>query len=170
MSTSSGKNGSGGGGGSSSLSAIYNATLPTYFSGQASTLQTDANGRLIVSPFSLIFSAPLQTYGSVGVGSDTAFPSSISTTGTSLGALPTGGSRIQISIPPGASVSLYIASAVAASAAAAALVARTYSNASGNTSNLDVTFDLNGTQAWITNVVAGTSSTYISGKPIYRFL
>jgi hypothetical protein len=36
--------GGGGGGGSS---AQYNATLPTYTSGASSTLQTDANGRLI---------------------------------------------------------------------------------------------------------------------------
>jgi hypothetical protein len=37
----------GGGGGGGGASAAYNATLPTYTSGASSTLQTDANGRLI---------------------------------------------------------------------------------------------------------------------------
>jgi hypothetical protein len=39
----------GGGGGNGGASAAYNSTLPTYTSGQSSTLQTDVNGRLITA-------------------------------------------------------------------------------------------------------------------------
>ena len=40
----------GGGGGGGGASAQYNATLPTYTSGAAATLQTDVNGRLLTNP------------------------------------------------------------------------------------------------------------------------
>ena len=121
------------------------------------TVQGIANGKV------------LPTATSNGIGADTAFPGSVSTSGTSLGSLPAGATGLVIHIPIGASVTLYVASAQAASAAAAALVASTYANASTNTNNLDVQIPLNGQQVWVTNFTSGSSTTYISGIPTFRF-
>lgn len=149
---------------------MYSTTLPTLNPGQTSPLQCDINGRFIPAPLTEIFSSPFQTQGAGGVGQDTAFPSSVSTSGTSLGSLPSGANRLQLHIPPGASVSGYVAPAVASNATAAALVSETYNNASGNTNNLDVSVELNGQLFWVTNYTSGTSSTYISGKPVFRYI
>jgi hypothetical protein len=151
------------------LSGTYNSTLPTLTPGQSTSVQVDTNGRIITAPASLIFASPLQTYGGGGVGADIAFPATVSTNGTSLGALPLGASRLQIHLPVGSSVSIYVSPVIVASAVAAALVASTYNNAAANTNNLDVNIDLNGEQVWVTNYTVGTASTFISGKPVYRF-
>lgn len=163
--------GSGSGGSSGSLGAIYNASLPTYFSGQATMLQTDNNGRLIVAPFSLIFSAPLQTYPSVGVGSNFSAASlTITTTGVSAGNVPSGASALRVSLPPGANISFYVAAAVAANSTAAVVVSTTRNNASANTDAIVFDIPLNSQSVFITNVTVGTSTTYVSGQPILRFI
>ena len=160
----------GNGGSLNTLSGVYNTSLPTLTQGQTSTIQVDSNGRIITAPSSLIFNSSLPIYSGSGVGADTVFPSSVSTSGTSLGALPNLAGQLQIHLPPGSSVSLYIAPTVAANATAAALVSETYANASGSISALDVTLSLSGQQVWVTNYINGTSTTYTSGKPVYRFL
>ena len=157
--------------GSGSLSAVYNATLPTYFSGEATVLQTDNNGRLIVAPFSLIFSAPLQTYPSVGVGASFSAASlSVTTTGVSAGTPPTGASALRVCLPPGASISYYVAAAVAADSTAAVVISSTRNNASANTDSIEFDIPLNGMLVFITNVVVGTPTSLISGQPILRFI
>ena len=160
----------GNGGSLGPLSCVYNTALPTLTTGQTSVVQCDSIGRVISAPASLIFASPFQTYPATGVGADTVFPSSVSTSGTSLGTPPSGASRILIHLPPGSSVTLYVAPTVAANATAAALVSVAYANASGATSNLDVPLDLNGQFVWVTNYTSGTAGTYISGKPVYRFI
>lgn len=160
----------GGGSAFNLWSCQYNATLPTLMNGQNGIVQCDSLNRVITAPQSLLFSSALQTYPATGVGADTVFPGSVSTSGTSLGVLPTGASKIRIHIPIGASVTGYVAAAQASSAAAAALVARTYNNASANTNNLDLDVDLNGMQFWVTNYTSGSSTTYTSGSPVFRFI
>ena len=148
----------------------YDTTPPTLTNGQISPFQVDSLGRLVVSPFSLIFGSPLQTYSASGVGSDTAFPSTVSAVGTTLGTLPTGASGVVIHLPPGAGVSFYVATTVAANSTAASLVSLTRNNPSSSVDNLDVNVPLNGQNIWVTNYTSGTATTYISGKPVFRFM
>lgn len=148
----------------------YETTPPSLLNGQIAPLQVDAEGRLVTAPFSLIFGSPLQTYSAGGVGADTAFPSTVSAVGTTLGTAPTGSSAVLLHIPPGASVSFYVATTVAANSTAAALVAETRNNPSTAVDNLDVMIPLNGQFIWITNYTSGTATTYISGHPIFRFI
>jgi hypothetical protein len=158
------------GGSLGTLSCFYGSSLPTVSVNQYSAVQCDVNGRLIVSPLSLIFGAPIQTYPSTGVGADTVFPTTVSTTGTSLGAIPSGASAIRIHLPPGSSVSFYVASSVATSSTAAALVSETRSNSSANTDTIDFSIELSNELVFVTNYTSGTSTTFISGKPVFRFI
>ena len=157
-----------GGGLDVNVVGTYNSTLPSLTTGQTAPLQADSSGRLIVSPISITSQG--------GVGIDTVFPTESSITsnnGASLGALPAGASAVLIHIPPGASVSLYFAINQLSSLSAAVPYSSTYANPSGATSSLDITIPLNAvtaTQCIITNVTAGTSTSYISGLPTYRFI
>lgn len=106
-----------------------------------------------------------------GIGVDTVFPTGVSTSGTSLGTLPSGGRGVIVHLPPGASISVYVAASVAASAAAAVTVSQTYANPSSSTSSIDLQFNLFGSnQVWIANIALGTATAYTSGLPIYRFV
>ncbi len=106
----------------------------------------------------------------IGIGADTVFPVSPSTSGTSLGTPPTFAVGVEIDVPPGSCFSEYKATTQAANAAAAALVAHTWCD-TFTTSATSFSFNLSGGQLiWITNVVAGTSSTYVSGLPTFAWL
>jgi hypothetical protein len=87
-----------------------------------------------------------------------------------LGTLPTGASGVVIHLPPGAGVSFYVATTVAANSTAASLVSLTRNNPSSSVDNLDVNVPLNGQNIWVTNYTSGTATTYISGKPVFRFM
>jgi hypothetical protein len=148
----------------------YESTPPGLTNGQIAPFQVDQSGRLVVAPFSLIFGSPLQTYSASGVGADTVFPSTVSAVGTTLGTAPTGSSGVLIHLPPGASVSFYVASTVAANSTAAALLSETRNNPSTAVDNLDVAIPLNGQFIWITNYTSGTATAYVSGHPVFRFI
>lgn len=146
----------------------YSLTPPTLTSGQTAPLAVDAQDRLVIAPLSLISVGPIQTTPATGVGSDTAFPSSVSAVGTTLGTAPAGSSGVLIHLPPGASVSFYVSASVAANSTAAALVSETRSNSSAD--ELEVNVALNGQTLWITNYTSGTATTYTSGNPVFRFM
>ncbi|GAC1425726.1 MAG: hypothetical protein NVSMB5_20070 [Candidatus Velthaea sp.] len=107
-----------------------------------------------------------------GQGASTALPTIVGAVGTSLaGVIPTTAKGVQISIPPGATIAYYIASAVAASAAAAVLVSVSWQNATTATAPIVVQENLTSAmQVWVTNAVAGAGSTYFTGAVTYRVI
>ncbi len=164
-------------GGSSAYLAIVATTAPT-----ASTT---------ITPYLSAHSAGINIHGSVpltilnqavdtsnriitapsGIGADTVAPTPISSTGTLLDTPPIGAKGVEIDVPPGASVSEYIAPTVAGSSSAAVPVSHTFSNPSSATTPLAVQLNLASAQlVWITNIVAGTASPYVSGLPTFRWI